>query len=66
VKRTYDIRTGRPLVGGRDTVELLTDEELQIEATIAASESRRRGRRLDDVLSELARRRGATTTTQPA
>jgi hypothetical protein len=66
VKRTHDTRSGRPLVVGRDAIELLTDEEREVEATIAAYEPRRRGRRFDAVLRELARRRGVVATTQPS
>jgi hypothetical protein len=57
MKREYDRRTGRPLVGGRDRVEALTVEELEAEVTIAAAEPRRGERRLNALLSELARRR---------
>ncbi len=66
MKRNYDARTGRPLVDGRDRIDALTDEELEVEATIAAYEPRRRGHRLDAVLLERARRRGGTPSAQPA
>ena len=53
-----DERTGRPLVNGRDSIEELSDDELEVEVTIAAAEPRRRGLRLDALLLERARRRG--------
>jgi len=53
-----DARTGRPLVNGRDSIEELSDDELEVEVTIAAAEPRRRGLRLDALLLERARRRG--------
>jgi hypothetical protein len=43
--------------GERIAVDALTIEELEAEVTIAAAEPRRRERRLDDLLVELARRR---------
>jgi hypothetical protein len=55
--RQVDQRTGRPLVDGRDNIEALTDEELEIELTIAAGDAERRARRLDDLLLERTRRR---------
>jgi len=58
VKRDFDKRTGRPLVDGRDNIELLTTRELEADLTIAAAEPKRRAPRLDAVLLELARRRG--------
>jgi hypothetical protein len=61
MKRTYDVRTGRPLSDGRDRVDVLTDEELEVEATIAAYEGRRRASRLDALLLERARRRADST-----
>jgi hypothetical protein len=57
MKRDYDNRTGRPLVNGRDSVEELSDDELEMELTIASGEPRHRGRRLDSLLLERARRR---------
>jgi hypothetical protein len=57
MQREYDRRTGRPLVDGRDLIEALTVEELEAEVTIAAAEPRRRERRLNALLGELARRR---------
>jgi hypothetical protein len=57
LKRDYDKRTGRPLVNGRDSVEELSDDELEVELTIASAEPRHRGRRLDSLLVERARRR---------
>jgi hypothetical protein len=66
MKRTYDLRTGRPLSNGRDRVDVLTDEELEVETTVAAYEGRRRAARLDALLLERARRRGdAARTTTP-
>jgi hypothetical protein len=59
VVREYDKRTGRPLVGGQDTVAALTDEELEVELTIAVAEPTRRAPRLDALLLELTRRRGS-------
>jgi hypothetical protein len=56
--REQDERTGRPLVDGRDSIEALSDVELEAEVTIAAAEPRRRGMRLDALLLERARRRG--------
>ena len=56
--RQYDRRTGRPLAGGRDAVEDLSDAELEAELTIAAGDARRRVERLDVLLAERARRRG--------
>jgi hypothetical protein len=53
-----DERTGRPLVNGRDSIEELSDDELELEVTIAAGEPRQRGVRLDALLLERARRRG--------
>jgi len=52
-----DQRTGRPLVDGRDSIQELTDDELEVEVTIAAAEPTRRGLRLDALLLEKARRR---------
>jgi hypothetical protein len=56
-RRQYDRRTGRPLAGGREAVEELSDAELEAELTIAAGEARRRVERLDVLLAERARRR---------
>ena len=56
--REHDERTGRPLVDGRDSIEELSDDELEFEVTIAAAEPRHRGLRLDALLLERARRRG--------
>jgi hypothetical protein len=53
-----DERTGRPLVNGRDSIEELTDDELEVEVTIAAAAPSRRGPRLDALLLERARRHG--------
>jgi hypothetical protein len=55
--KQVDQRTGRPLVDGRDDVEALTDEELEIELTIAAGDAERRAERLDNLLLERTRRR---------
>jgi hypothetical protein len=52
-----DQRTGRPLIDGYDRIDALTDEELEVELTIAAAEPRRRGERLDNLLLERTRRR---------
>jgi hypothetical protein len=57
VNRDHDARTGRPLVNGRDSIEELSDDELEVEVTIAAAEPRHRGLRLDALLLERARRR---------
>jgi len=57
MNRERDERTGRPLVNGRETIEELNDDELEIEVTIAAAEPRHRGPRLDALLLERARRR---------
>jgi hypothetical protein len=56
MSREHDERTGRPLVNGRDSIEDLTDDELEAEMTIAAAEPRHRGLRLDALLLERARR----------
>lgn len=58
MRREHDERTGRPLVNGRDSIEELSDDELEVEVTIAAAEPRHRGLRLDALLLERARRRG--------
>jgi hypothetical protein len=55
--REHDERTGRPLVNGRDSIEELSDDELEAEVTIAAEEPIRRRLRLDALLLERARRR---------
>ena len=55
--RQVDERTGRPLVDGHDSIEALTDDELEAELTIAAAEPRHRGQRLDNLLLERTRRR---------
>jgi hypothetical protein len=65
VRREQDARTGRPLVNGRDSIEELSDDELEVEVTIAAAEPRRRGLRLDALLLERARRQGGRQP-QPA
>lgn len=57
MRRERDERTGRPLVDGRDSIEELTDEELEAEVTIAVAEPRHRGPRLDALLLERGRRR---------
>jgi len=52
-QRAFDSATGRPLVDGRDDdLAHLSDGELEIELTVAASDARRRSRRLDAVLLE--------------
>ena len=58
MRREHDVRTGRPLVNGRESIEELSDDELEVEMTIAAAEPRHRGPRLDALLLERARRRG--------
>ncbi|MFZ0342192.1 MAG: hypothetical protein WAL31_07650 [Gaiellaceae bacterium] len=58
MRREHDQRTGRPLVDGRDSIEELSDDELEVEMTIAVAEPRHRGPRLDALLLERARRRG--------
>ncbi len=57
LRREHDKRTGRPLFDGRDSIEELSDDELEAEVTIAAEEPRWRGLRLDALLLERARRR---------
>ena len=59
--REYDPRTGRPLIGGCDAIERLTDAELDVEMTIAAMEptTHRRAHRLTELLLERKRREGA-------
>jgi hypothetical protein len=58
LRREHDQRTGRPLVNGRDSIEELSDDELEAEVTIAAEEPIRRRLRFDALLLERARRRG--------
>jgi hypothetical protein len=65
MRREYDRRTGRPLSDGRDVIDVLSDDELQAEVTIAAADPTRRARRLDALLLEVARRR-AEKKPQPA
>jgi hypothetical protein len=65
MRRERDQRTGRPLVNGRDSIEELSDAELEVEVTIAAAEPRHRGLRLDALLLERARR-GGRHQPQPA
>jgi hypothetical protein len=55
--RQVDQRTGRPLVDGLDNIEALTDEELEVELTIAVGDPERRAERLDNLLLERTRRR---------
>jgi hypothetical protein len=55
--RQVDQRTGRPLIDGRDDIEGLTDEELEVELTIAVGDPERRGERLDSLLFERTKRR---------
>ena len=64
MRREHDERTGRPLVDGRDSIEELSDDELEVEVTIAAAEPRHRGPRLDALLLERARRRAAAAATR--
>jgi predicted nucleic acid-binding protein len=52
LNRDYDKRTGRPLVNGRDSIEELSDDELEAELTIASAEPRHR--LLEVELSEAA------------
>ena len=56
MERAYDPRTGRPLIGGSDDPRGLTDDELQVELTIAAAGPRPQAHRLDVLLLELSRR----------
>jgi hypothetical protein len=63
MRREFDRRTGRPLSDGHDRVEALTDEELEIELTIAVANPERRGERLDQLLLERTRRRGELAAT---
>jgi hypothetical protein len=65
MRRERDQRTGRPLVNGRDSIEELSDAELEVEVTIAAAEPRHRGLRLDALLLERTRR-GGRHQPQPA
>jgi hypothetical protein len=58
MRREHDHRTGRPSIDGRDCIDELSDDELEIEVTIAAADPRRRAMRLDALLLERARRRG--------
>jgi hypothetical protein len=59
--RNYDGPTGRPLAGGRDLITELTDDELEIELTIAVAEPTRRAHRLDQLLLERAKRKSLDT-----
>lgn len=59
--REFDRRTGRPLSDGRDRIEELTDDELEIELTIAAADAHRRRERLDSLLLERTKRRSQLT-----
>lgn len=61
MRRDYDARTGRPLIDGRDRIEELTDGELEVELTIAATHASHRAGRLDALLLERARRRRRST-----
>ena len=54
--RQVDQRTGRPLIDGCDNIEALSDEELEVELTIAAGDPERRAERLDNLLLERTRR----------
>jgi hypothetical protein len=65
LRREHDKRTGRPLFDGCDSIEELSDDELEAEVTIAAEEPRWRGLRLEALLLERARRR-AQRQPQPA
>jgi hypothetical protein len=58
MERMYDPRTGRPLTSGKDDPQGLSDEELQVELTIAAARPHR-PHRLEALLHELARRKVA-------
>ena len=58
MRREHDVRTGRPLVNGRESIEELSDDELEVEVTIAVAAPRHRGPRLDALLLERTRRRG--------
>jgi len=57
MRRHYDERTGRPLVDGCDSIQDLSDNEIEVELTIASAEPKHRGPRLDALLLERARRR---------
>jgi hypothetical protein len=57
MRREHDRRTGRPVINGRDVVEELTMEELEVELTIAVGAAKRRANRLNLLLRELDRRR---------
>jgi hypothetical protein len=57
MRREYDQRTGRPVVDGHECIAELSDDELEVEVTIAAAGPRQRARRLDELLLERARRR---------
>jgi len=59
MRRDYDTRTGRPLIGGQDHIEALTERELEAEPTIAAAEPHHRAHRLQALLLEQAKRRRA-------
>jgi hypothetical protein len=59
----YDMRTGRLLTDGEDRIDMLSNEQLEAELTIAAAEPTRRASRLEDVFVELARRHQNSTGT---
>jgi hypothetical protein len=61
MEREFDRRTGRPLSDGQDLIEALTDDEIEVELTIAAANAHRRGERLDNLLLERTRRRSQLT-----
>lgn len=52
----YDERTGRPLVDGRERIEELSEDGLELEVAIAAAEPGQRAGRLDALLFEHAPR----------
>jgi hypothetical protein len=58
MERSYDPRTGRPLEGGWEAIETLTDEELDVELFVAAAATgKKRLGRLTLLTHELERRR---------
>jgi hypothetical protein len=58
-----DPRTGRPLAGGREAIESLSDEDLELELTIAASApDHLKSERYAALLNEKKRRRAGRDT----
>jgi hypothetical protein len=52
VTRTHDPATGRPLADGDEAIGSLSDEELELELTVAAHDPLRRHRRYERLTRE--------------